>query len=179
MCFESSIYVCHRLSCFLDLAEVWGVRLIFCGVVGECTCKERPPLLSLPLGLKMAVNSGTWENPGSFVRLWALTSLSYMAFITHYLYYSSPLPVAPNTTFSMVVRLLTFWLYSLFFGDLIWSCGGTLVKNLPANAGDAGWIPRSGGSPGAGNGNPLHYSCLGSPMDREVWQAAVHRVEKS
>ena len=30
-----------------------------------------------------------------------------------------------------------------------------------------------------GNGNPLQYSCLGSPMDREAWQAAVHRVSKS
>lgn len=36
-----------------------GVRLIFCGVVGDDTFKERPLLLSLSLGLKMAVNSGT------------------------------------------------------------------------------------------------------------------------
>lgn len=51
----------HCMSCFLDLAEVWGVRLIFCGVVGDDTFKERqrPLLLSLSLGLKMAVNSGT------------------------------------------------------------------------------------------------------------------------
>ena len=50
--------------------------------------------------------------------------------------------------------------------------------NLPANAGEAGWVPRSGRSPGGGNGNPLHYSCLGNPMDREVWQATVHGVAK-
>ena len=46
---------------------------------------------------------------------------------------------------------------------------GLVVKNLPANVGDAGdigWIPWSGRSSGEGNGNPLHYSCLGSPMDR-------------
>ena len=42
MCFESAIYVYHRMSCFLDLAEVWVLKLIFCGVVGECICKERP-----------------------------------------------------------------------------------------------------------------------------------------
>ena len=35
--------------------------------------------------------------------------------------------------------------------------GGTVVtvKNLPANEGDASWIPGSGRSPGVGNGNPL------------------------
>ena len=37
--------------------------------------------------------------------------------------------------------------------------GGSTVKNLPANAGDAGSIPGSGKSPGEGNDNPLQYSC--------------------
>ena len=45
--------------------------------------------------------------------------------------------------------------------------GGSVVKNLPANVVDVGSIPRSGRSPGEGNGNPLRYSCLGNPMDRE------------
>ena len=44
---------------------------------------------------------------------------------------------------------------------------GSVVKNLPVNAGDAGLIPGLGRSPGEGNGNPLQYSCLGNPMDRE------------
>jgi len=47
--------------------------------------------------------------------------------------------------------------------------GGSVVKNLPANAGDtgdAGSIPGSGRSPEKGNGNLLLYSCLGNPMDR-------------
>ena len=34
-------------------------------------------------------------------------------------------------------------------------------------------------SPGAGNGNPLQYSCLENPMDRGAWQATVHGVAKS
>ena len=38
--------------------------------------------------------------------------------------------------------------------------GGSVVKNLPANAGDTDLIPGSGISPGGGNGNPLQYSCL-------------------
>ena len=46
------------------------------------------------------------------------------------------------------------------------------------DAGDVGWIPVSERSPRGGNGNPLHYSCLGNPMDRGTWQATVHGVTK-
>jgi len=53
-----------------------------------------------------------------------------------------------------------------------------VVKNLPANAGDAGLILWSGRSPGEGNGNPLQYSCLGNPMDREDWWATFPGVAK-
>ena len=56
--------------------------------------------------------------------------------------------------------------------------GGSVVKNLPANAGDLGSIPESGRSPGEGNGNPSQYSCLRNPMHRGAWQSAVHRVAK-
>jgi len=42
-----------------------------------------------------------------------------------------------------------------------------VVKNLPANARDVGLIPELERSPGERNGNPLQYSCLGNPMDRE------------
>ena len=48
----------------------------------------------------------------------------------------------------------------------------------PASAGDTGSIPRSGRSPGEGNGNPLQCSWLGNPMGRGAWQAAVHGVAK-
>ena len=59
--------------------------------------------------------------------------------------------------------------------------GGSVIKNLPANAGDirdASLIPGSGISLGEGNGNPLPYSCLRNPMDRGAWQAIVHGVAK-
>ena len=59
------------------------------------------------------------------------------------------------------------------------SPGGSVVKNLPANAGDLGSIPGWGRSPGEGNGNPLQYSCLENPMDRGALQAIVHGVAKS
>ena len=54
--------------------------------------------------------------------------------------------------------------------------GGSVIKNPPTNAGDVGLIPESGRSPGEGNGNPLKYACLGSPMDRRAWWATVHGV---
>ena len=57
--------------------------------------------------------------------------------------------------------------------------GAAVVKNLPANAGDEGFIPGSGRFPGGGNGNPLQCSCLENPMNRGTWQATVHRVAKS
>ena len=57
-----------------------------------------------------------------------------------------------------------------------------VVKNPPANAGDirdAGSIPELGRCSGGGHGIPLQYSCLENPMNREAWQAVVHRVTQS
>ena len=57
-----------------------------------------------------------------------------------------------------------------------------VVKNPVDNAGDVrdmGSTPGLGRSPGEVNGNPVQYSCLENPMDREVWWATVHRVAKS
>ena len=57
--------------------------------------------------------------------------------------------------------------------------GGTSGKEPTASAGDirhSASIPGLGISPGDGNGNPLQYSCLESPMDREAWWAAVYGV---
>ena len=57
--------------------------------------------------------------------------------------------------------------------------GSSAVKASASNAGDPGWIPGLGRSPGEGNGNPLQYSCLENPMDRGAWRATVHGVTKS
>ena len=52
-------------------------------------------------------------------------------------------------------------------------------KEAAARARDVGLIPGSGRSPGGGNGNPFHYSCLGNLMDRGAWRAAVQGVAKT
>ena len=57
--------------------------------------------------------------------------------------------------------------------------GGSVGKESACIAGDLGSIPGSGRSLGEGNGNPLQYSCLENPMDREAWWATVHGVAKS
>jgi len=71
--------------------------------------------------------------------------------------------------------LLKTRMYNMqFFVDVIHYLGfpgGSVVKNMPANAGDASLIPGSGRSPGGGNGCPLQYSRLGYTMDRGTWRA--------
>ena len=59
--------------------------------------------------------------------------------------------------------------------------GGSMVKNLCADAGDTGDvrpIPGSGRSPGVGNGTPLQNSCLENSTERGAWWATVHGVAK-
>ena len=58
------------------------------------------------------------------------------------------------------------------------SPGGTVVENLPADAGDLGLIPGSGKPTGGGDGTPLQYSCLKNSMDRGLWQAVIHGGHK-
>ena len=57
-----------------------------------------------------------------------------------------------------------------------------MVLNLPASAEevrDVGSIPESGSSPGGGQSNPLQYSCLENPTDREAWPATVQSRKES
>ena len=76
-------------------------------------------------------------------------------------------------------RLIVWVCWALgtaFWRDLQWFSDS---KESFCNAGDPGSIPGSGWSPEGGNGNPLQYSCLENPMDREAWWAIVHGVTKS
>ena len=60
--------------------------------------------------------------------------------------------------------------------------GVSVVKNLPASAGDArdaALIPSSGRAPGVGNGNPFRYSYLENSLDVGAWQDTVYGVTES
>ena len=75
-----------------------------------------------------------------------------------------------------VCRERDVFLYILGFS------GGSVIKkkkNLPANTEDVVLIPGLRRSPGEGNGNPLHYSCLRNPMDRGACWAIVHGIAES
>ena len=64
--------------------------------------------------------------------------------------------------------------------ELLWLPRRLSVKNPPADSGDPGAgpsIPGAGRCPGEGNVNPLQYSCLGNPMDREAWRVTVHGLQ--
>ena len=74
----------------------------------------------------------------------------------------------------MSFRGRNFVFASMYQGFL----GDSVVKNLPANAGDTGSLPGSGRSPGGGNGNPFQYSCLENPMDRGACWVTVHGIAK-
>ena len=66
-----------------------------------------------------------------------------------------------------------------FFLEYAFSYGGLDGKMSARNVGDRGSIPRSGRSPGEGNGNLFQYSCLEDSMDGGAWWATVHGVAKS
>ena len=84
-------------------------------------------------------------------------------------------------------RIWVSWIAGGFF--TVWATSYTcvsqvvtVVKNLPVKAVDTrdeGLIPRTGRSPGEGNGVPLQYSHWKNPMGRGAWRATVHGVSKT
>ena len=85
---------------------------------------------------------------------------------------------------TLAVEILFILLFSLssevkFSSTLIlpwgFSSGSGICLQFKRHGGS---IPRLGRSLGEGNDNPLQYSCLGNPMDRRAWWAAVYRIAK-
>ena len=79
---------------------------------------------------------------------------------------------------TLLCRAACFWFLvaensPYIYGTTLGFPSSSVVKNLPANAGDAGSIPDSKMSPREGNDNPLQHSCLQNPVDRGAWGAAV------
>ena len=81
------------------------------------------------------------------------------------------------TVFALVLSItrIATVIYSVLSNGLLMA---QQVKNPPANT-QTGSLPKSGKSPGGGNGYPLQYSCLENPMDRGAWWATVHGITKS
>ena len=86
--------------------------------------------------------------------------------------WEDPLEKGKATHFGILARRIPWTVYSIQLQSLtglslsdfhFHFSGGSVVKNLPANAGDADWIPGSGRFPGGGNTNPLQYSCWKFP----------------
>ena len=80
---------------------------------------------------------------------------------------------------SIPIYMKTFFSFMYFLSSLMGVLGDSVVRNLPAKAGDVGLIPWSRRSPGEENENSLQYSYLENPMDKGAWQATVHGVAKS
>ena len=75
----------------------------------------------------------------------------------------------------MVLNEIAHGVFCLF-KELPWQLSS---KESACSAEDLGLIPELERSPGGVYGNPLQYSCLENPMNREVWRATVRRVTKS
>ena len=88
------------------------------------------------------------------------------------LYRQSCVYVNPNLLIYLLPTLST--LVTIRFALPWWLSG----KESICNTGDMGSIPGLARFPGDGNGNPLHYSCLGNPVERGTWRSTVHGVAK-
>ena len=83
----------------------------------------------------------------------------------------------------MISEHFSIKLFLIFFKCILKAIWESLVKKIYIHLqfrrpGNTSLIPGSGRLPGEGNGSPLQYSCLGNLMDREAWQAIVHRVTR-
>ena len=88
---------------------------------------------------------------------------------------SSFTSLCPNITWKVIMVMMIAITAALRINVVF--PGGSAVKNLPANAGNAGdtsSTPGLGRSPREGNGNSLQHSRLENPVDRGAWWAAVH-----
>ena len=103
------------------------------------------------------------------------TDSSFRMHFNDYLLLEDVLIVVTWTTLPHTLKTNVCGVNLQFMSPLL---GHNGLPNPPANTGDVGTIPGSRRSHGEGNGNPLQYSCLGNPMDRVTWQAAVHGVVK-
>ena len=135
------------------------------------------------------VNTGRWTT-GSFISHRLAPSSALLGLIKELIHWVHMSSGYPAFSFPSIRRLLwVLWWENLEMNycepcetRLCFFPGGSVVKNLPAIAGDVGLmglIPGLGRSPGEWYGNTLQYSCLESPKDRGAWGVSVHKVAES
>ena len=159
------------LSCIWGFATLWTVAHKSPLTLGFCRQEYGNGLPCLP--------PGDLPNPGiepMFPASPHCRQILYLKWTTskHWLY----------RTGNSAQCYVAAWMGGGFGGE--WTHGqvfprGSVVKNPPAKAGDAGnmgSIPGSGRSSGRRHGNPLQDSCLGNSMDREAWWTTVHGVTR-
>ena len=93
--------------------------------------------------------------------------------------YVNKCPTPTSSLFIFPVLLLIIYYHQMCLFYLLVYYSGSDCKEFACNAGDSSLIPELESSPREGNGNPLQYSCLESPMDRGAWWDIVHGVAKS
>ena len=97
-------------------------------------------------------------------------------------FFSLHLTIAQELECRVLCRMFSLVTYVIHSVSSVWGFpGGSVVKNPPTSVGgttDVGAICGSGRSLEEGNGNPLQCSCLGNPMDAEVWWATVRGGHK-
>ena len=84
-----------------------------------------------------------------------------------------------NQLICLSFNFLSMVMNDAYFIELRSFPSGSDGKISACNAGDLGLIPELGRSPREGNGNPLQYPCLETPVDRGAWWATIHGVTKS
>ena len=105
--------------------------------------------------------------------------LLYFYFVSKFICIISFLDSTYNGCQMIFLFCLTYFTQLFFFfNSSVGFPGGSVIKNPPANTGDAGSIPGSGRSLGERNGNPPQCSCLGNPMNRGAWWVTVRGIAR-
>ena len=152
----------------LFLFSLWGYQSMFCFLL-KIILLSAFSIFSLN-HLFLCLFLSILANSGQCIHVWML-GLSKLIGICVYEHNLS-IGGSHHGVTRLQIRFFLFFFHCLWVWRRGCIPGGSVVKNMPANAGDtedAGSIPGSGRSPGAGNGNPIQYSCLENPMDVGAW----------
>ena len=151
-----------------------------CVLMDVCLLSKACQVLALGLGFMLVLWHSLRSNFSSTIRFSLILqdlALKELLHLPYSFLCCSWTAIVINILFCITHSLILFGNFANAYAIFSFS-GGSVVKNLPANAWDVGWIPGLGRFPEEGNGNPLQHSCLRNPMGRGTWRAIVHGVTK-